>query len=241
MSANTKIAIGLIALALILALSWWFTRRGAAERSGTAGSSPLDEESMGYLRTNTSYLVWDGFHTRAEIIEMLPEVCTVDADESLIASLVDAEFARKRIAEHDWPGETDCDRLDAVFEEMHRQGIFAQQYVGYTQSDGFQDVSEALAEEPEGKYIGFCFYTAQDVEGLLDADRSLLLAFGDSDMGEQAVDVGRKICGILQAARFETEWNGASDSRIRIKNVDWKRRAGSRNASSFKSHQCASR
>ena len=246
MSANTKIIIGLVALALILLLNWWFKEDESGESAGDSSDSdaaPPDEESMDCLRTNAHQLVWAGFHDRAEIIEMLPDVSTAEVSASILAPLVDAEIVRKGEAERGWPGETDCDRLDAAFEELHTQGVFAQQYVGYTQSDGFQDVSEALAGEDEGKYTGFCFFTAQDVDHLLEGERSLFLAFGDSEVGERAVEVGHKICSVMRGAGFETQWDETPDTRIELKNIDWKRR-GLKDAHArlaIRSHQCASR
>jgi hypothetical protein len=157
--------------------------------------------------------------------------------------VVDAEIARKKAAEPGWSAQTDCDRLDAAFEELHAQGIFAQQHVGYTQNDGFQDVAEALAQEDDGKYIGFCFFTAQDVEHLLDGDRSLFLAFGDSEEGERAVDVGRKICGVLKGAGFDIDWDESPSTRIKLTSIDWKRR-GMKDAQAramVRSHRWASR
>lgn len=224
-SANAKIAIGLLALALLALLTWWSRRREAAEETSAADSSPPDEEEMGYLRTNAHYLVWAGFHNRAEILEMSPEVTGVDAPPSLMVPLVDAELACKREAEAGWPSETDCDRLDAAFNELQRQGVLGQQYAGYTQSDGLSDVSEALSQE-DGQYTGFCFYTAQDVEHLLDGERSLFLAFGaNNEDGAGAVEVGRRIREVMHGAGFETAWDETVSTRIALTNIEWKRRA----------------
>jgi hypothetical protein len=241
-----KIVIGLVALAVLLFLTWWLKRREEADEAdpeGEADPGPLDEESMGFLHANAHYLVAGGFHDRQEIVEMLPEVAAVEAPESMLAPIVDAEIARKNAAEPGWPRETDCDRLDAAFAALHAQGIFAQQYVGYTQDEGFQSVAEALAEENEGKYSGFCFFTAQDVEHLLDGDRSLFLAFGDSEEGERAVDVGRKICTVLRGAGYEADWDESPSTRIKLANFHWKRR-GMKNPEAramIGSHRLASR
>jgi hypothetical protein len=235
MSPGLKI-LGIVVVAAAFAVVAWRARRSGRRR---APDVPTDEQSMEFLRANTRALVWGGFHTRDEIIEMLPEVSGVDADESVLAPLVDAEFGLKRAAEKEWPERTDCDRLDEAFEALNRRGIFARQYQGYTQGDGEADLSEALQEAKSrgGKFTGYCFYTAQDVEGLIEGGRGLCLAFGTNleqvdEVREAlgmpnnvgAVEAGKEIVRTLGEFGFETTWDGTPETRIEIRHIDWKRR-----------------
>lgn len=244
MSADIKIVVGLAGLALLLLLSWWYSRNEREEGNEAANSppEPADAESIEDMRINVRYLVWAGFLDRAEIIEAIPEILGITVDESSVAALVDAELARKAEAERTWPERTDCDRLDAAFAALNERGILAKQFAGYTQGDGLSDVSEALSEaeaEGEDKYTGYCFYTAQDVESLLDGRRELYLGFGTNleqasevlqalgapnNVG--AVEAGRLICEVFKEFDFDTRWDESPGTRIAVLNIDWKRRLG---------------
>ena len=45
-----------------------------------------------------------------------------------------------------WPAVTDCDRLDQAFAALNARGIIALQNAGYTQSDGYGDISQSYDE-----------------------------------------------------------------------------------------------
>jgi len=244
MSANMKIVVGLVALVLLALLYWWQSKSKPKADSEEAGTQPgpPDAESIEHVRHNARDLVWAGFHDRAEIIEMIPDVLDITVEESAIAEIVDSELARKAEAEKTWPERTDCDRLDAAFAALDERGIIAKQYAGYTQSDALSDVAEALRDaEVEGKdkYTGYCFYTAQDVESLLNGQDELYLGFGTnleqaSEVAQAlgapnnvgAVEAGRLICAVLEEFDFDTQWDQSPNTRIAIQNFDWKRRLG---------------
>src|SRR5262245_35920175 len=92
---------------------------------------------------------------------------------------VEAELAGKATAEKTWPHVTDCDRLDPVFTELDRGGVFALQNAGDTMSDGCSDVGERLAER-DRNLKGYCFCHGQDLERAV-AGSGLMLAFGNLD------------------------------------------------------------
>src|SRR5205085_4464560 len=232
----TKIVGGLVALVLLVLLSWWQSKNKPQEDNEEAGSPPVppDAESIEHVRRSARDLVWAGFHGRAEIIEMIPEILDITVEESVVAEIVDSEFARKAEAEKTWPERTDCDRLDAAFAALDERGIIAKQYAGYTQSDAHSDIAEALRDaevEGEDKYTGYCFYTAQDVESMLNGQHELYLGFGTNleQAGEVAqalgapnnvgaVEAGRLICAVLKEFDFDTQWDESPSTRIAIQN-----------------------
>lgn len=244
MTADMKIVVGLAGLALLLLLSWWYSRneREEGNEAGNSPSEPADAESFDHMRSNARDLVWAGFLGRAEIIEMILEDLGITVDEPAAAALVDSELARKAEAEKSWPERTDCDRLDAVFAAFDERGIFAKQYCGYTQGNALDDLAEALSDaeaEREDKYTGYCFYTEQDVRSLLNGQRELYLGFGTnleqaSEVAQAlgapdnvgAVEAGQLICAVLKEFDFETQWDGSPSTRIAVQNFDWKRRLG---------------
>ncbi|QTO45137.1 DUF6891 domain-containing protein [Burkholderia latens] len=177
-----------------------------------------------YVMECISKWVWAGFNDADDVREMMEDILEPDCDVDRLESFIDSEFERKAAAERTWPPETDCDRLDRVFDELDEAGICALSNAGYTMSDGHSDVSEAVHDAPQGRYHGYCFYHGQDVERALDG-RGLTIAFGDL-AGDDArrTAVGRQVVDALSRAGFETSWNGSAASRIELPSFDWKRR-----------------
>ena len=65
-----------------------------------------------------------------------------DLDMDEIEAAIDEEIRQKRLEEANWPEQTDCDKLDYVFQELNRIGIIALHNAGYTLSQGLEDVVE---------------------------------------------------------------------------------------------------
>jgi hypothetical protein len=182
-----------------------------------------EEDTLSMLKV----WVWSGFHSEADAAGMLEDHLSEEAafiNPEAIRKALASEFKTKLAVEKSWPQETDCDRLDRVFETLNAQGICALQNAGYTQSDGFSDVSEVIAEEGRENFRGYCFYHGQDLERAI-AGHGLLLAFGDLEQSEaQSIAIARSIIEALTKERFTTKWDGTTKQRIDIRNIDWKRR-----------------
>lgn len=61
-----------------------------------------------------------------------------------------------------WADSTDCDRLEAAFETLNRQGIVALEVPGLTQDDGIPSAAHIAVvrnELGEPKNHGYCFFT----------------------------------------------------------------------------------
>ena len=181
-----------------------------------------------HLQESIRFWVWSGFYDKDEAAEHLDNLYEDDpeltVDKAVMQKTLDTEFTAKAIAEKAWPKETDCDRLDKAFAELHRNGICALQNAGYTQSDGHSDVAQVVVDEGRHKFHGFCFYHGQDLERAVHGE-GLLLAFGDLDEVEaDIVAVGHTVTATLNRHGFKTEWDGTAKKRIGITNIDWKRR-----------------
>src|SRR5262245_46707200 len=112
------------------------------------------------IRESISIHVWSGFYDHAEVEETIleaireeQEFSIVDSsteseaiNEDTIRSMIQVEFAHKQAAEQTWPKQTDCDRLDQVFNTLNTIGILALQNAGYTQSDSLDDIAQRYAE-----------------------------------------------------------------------------------------------
>lgn len=184
-----------------------------------ANMSESDAHVIEYIRL----WVWSGFYAQSEVEAMIEDLLEEDTDEALVRAAVAPEFARKRKAEAGWPAETDCDRLDRVFYRLHEQGVCALHNAGYTMSEGYSEVAEAVAQAPAGHYHGYCFYHGQDVERAVDGE-GLMLAFGDlEDRDVEGLAVGRAVAKALADAGFEVAWNESVETRLSLA-LDWRRR-----------------
>jgi hypothetical protein len=186
-----------------------------------------EHNDEGDIRQQIKFWVWSGFYDKERAAEHLAsryeDEPDLTVDRAVAQKALDAEFAAKAAAERTWPKETDCDRLDRAFDELHRAGICALHNAGYTQSDGHSDVAQVLADEGRHKFRGFCFYHGQDLERAVHGG-GLLIAFGDLDEVEaDMIAIGRAVVTTLTKYGFKTEWDGTAKRRIDVTNIDWKR------------------
>ncbi|MFZ6875773.1 DUF6891 domain-containing protein [Undibacterium sp. Di27W] len=168
--------------------------------------------------------VWSGFYDANRVNEMLDDILEEDVDETDMRALINREFSEKRKQERKWPDTTDCDKLDAAFNELNSKLIIAIQNAGYTTSDGHEDVSEIHSKMPPGTYRGYCFYHGQDVERAV-VGGGIFLAFGDMNNTEEGkLELAELIKTILQSHGLFVEWDGDINKRISIPRMIWQRK-----------------
>ncbi len=181
-------------------------------------------ETEAYIREKITEWVWSGFHNESETRDMLLDILEEDVDANKMRAVIAEEFAKKRAAEKSWPKVTDCDRLDRAFVTLDADGVCAVQNAGYTMSDGYSAVAEALHARGRENYRGYCFYHGQDLERAIHG-HGLTIAFGDLDDDQaRTVMIGRAVCAALNEAGFATDWDCRAENRIEIPRIDWKRR-----------------
>jgi hypothetical protein len=181
-------------------------------------------DTEAYVRECIAKWVWSGFYEPEEVRDMMDDILEPDCDVDELEAFIEQEFERKLAAEASWPAETDCDRLDQVFDRLDEDGICALSNAGFTISDGHADIAQAVAEAPKGHYHGYCFYHGQDVDRAVDG-HGLTIAFGDLTNDEaRSSAVGHRIVEALSLAGFGVSWNGSVATRINIPSFDWKRR-----------------
>lgn len=174
------------------------------------------------------HYVWSGFYSSQDIEEILCEEVFEPGQINVdwVRTCIDHEFATKLEQEMEWPGKTDCDRLDEVFAALEELHIIALQNAGYTQSDGMEDVSaewRTRGGEKSG-IAGYCFYHGQDLERAVKGE-ALHLTFGDiGGDDEKGVGIGKVICWTLIEHGFGVVWDEDIKTRIQIRGIDWKRR-----------------
>lgn len=181
-------------------------------------------ENENYIADAIHSWVWSGFYDAAGVNDMLDDIMEEDVDEEEMRSLINQKFYEKKKQERTWPAITDCDRLDAAFEELTSLSIIAIHNAGYTMSDGLDDVSEIHSRMPQGSCRGYCFYHGQDVERAVNG-HGLSLAFGDmKDTDEGKTEIANIIGKTLQAHGLSFEWDADTNTRMNIPGIHWQRK-----------------
>ena len=174
-------------------------------------------------------MVRSGFYPRERLYEIFTEEMYApdELNAAEVSSELDAQFAEYEQEKLTYPTPTDCDRLDDAFRLMNESGVVAIQNAGYTQSDGFEDVSEVYNQHPNKESVlGYCFYHGQDLERAVNGD-GLYFAFGPVNPADEqtvGVDVGNVVREALENSGLPVEWDGTFENRLRIPKLKWQKR-----------------
>lgn len=169
-------------------------------------------ESEQYIANSIRTWVWSGFYSITDIYSMMEDIMEPDADEQTLREFAKSELNAKLQEQAAWPPITDCDRLNAAFNALNRKGVIALQNAGYTMSEGYEDVGEALAALDRSKIRGYCFYHGQDLARAVGGD-GLILAFGDlANTFAGKLGVGELIKEELERQELKVEWDGNSEN-----------------------------
>lgn len=198
--------------------------------------SSMKQSILKELKERVDLEVKAGFATQRDILFGLTEIMKYDYElkgaelkeaKDKLKDYVVKSTEKYKKDQVTFPEVTDCDRLDAAFADLEQQGILTAQNASYTQSDGFEDVSERyyrLSKKEQKAYVGFVFFHGQDLERVLEGG-PLLFAFG-SGKGDKRLDVkaGKLIQKALEVQGFKVKWNGKSDTRLEIPKFKWQKR-----------------
>ena len=128
-----------------------------------------------------------------------------------------------------WPKETDCDRLDKAFAVLENEGIVARQDFTCCQTCGHSEIWDEITEATKTKKVlGYTFYHHQDLEWIVEIGECLLAFGATSENENDALRVGEIICKTLRKEGFNVQWDGSLNTRILIKDIDWKMRLAPR-------------
>jgi hypothetical protein len=170
-----------------------------------------------------------GFAAEGDIVETCVDAAEDEggADRRRVAHLVSRVLAKHKSEELGWQGPTDCDRLDAAFARMEKEGIVARQNFSDCGTCGaaeIQEEADALAAKGT-KVKGYAFYHMQDTEGAVDGS-GLYLSYGAIGSDGDAADlkVGHTVLRTLKQHGLRAEWNGKIEQRIGIHDLKWQRR-----------------
>lgn len=174
-----------------------------------------------------------GFLSIEEIAENLLEEVEDNGfedeiSEEWVQERLDSEYRKFVEESKSWPKPTDTEKLIMAFDELCRQNIIALHNAGYEMSDGEYEVVEVERELRKTgiESDGYCFYHEQDLERAVIGDKpTLYIAFNkiDNTDANVAINVGKKVCEVLNKYGLKTIWNGEVTTRISIPDFRWQR------------------
>ena len=124
-----------------------------------------------------------------------------------------------------WPEVTDCDKLDAAFEELDQLGVIAAHNFTCCLSCGRAEMEDLLNDEynSSSDYWGGCFYHRQATLSAVDYG-NLSIAFLTKDMSEDSqCMLGGLITEVCWDYDLKASWDSSIYTRVNVE-LDWKRR-----------------
>jgi hypothetical protein len=219
----------------------WLKRKWGGSAAVERGSSPArnaapapphgrsENDALADLEQFIATLVAAGFDTPEEILQAASDYLADDLDQRRIdlesGPMLERALAAHAADEANWPALTDCDRLDAAFAVLERQGVIARQNFSCCGNCGSSEIWGEIdaARDAGDPAHGYAFYHIQDTERAAEGG-GIYLNYGAVDEGEAAaLSVAQQIVAALEAKGLETEWDGSWDQRIGV-SLDWKRR-----------------
>ena len=183
------------------------------------------DELHGYIRLHIAA----GFFDPADIAGYAVEAFADELDPAVLrhhATRYTCEIlAEQRAEQRAWPAITDCERLDAAFAALEREGVICRQNFSCCGSCGASEIWDemAAAEEAGLPVQGYAFYHMQDTEAAVQGD-GLYLSYGAvADGSEPAEAVGRAVVEALERKGLDPIWDGQWTRRIFVP-LHWQRR-----------------
>ncbi|WP_330435246.1 ankyrin repeat domain-containing protein [Streptomyces sp. NBC_00825] len=165
--------------------------------------------------------ITDGHGNHITVNAWVPEVAALLAAAAGIeppAPDEEAPTPERRLSRAQWSEARK--RIGKVLDGLDAAGFVALADAGTTQSDGFDDCSEAAEGRdcgPDG-LVGFCYYTGQDAEHARATGRLFLAFWGAPDGSTRKMKrAGELVVAAFCEAGFRVDWDGAGDSRPSVR------------------------
>jgi hypothetical protein len=181
------------------------------------------------LRSSIRRKVAGGFYDVATITEDASEMCQDEEHpelaETLVPRLIQQAVNAQRKKQQTWPDVTDCDCLDAAFEELNTRGIVARQNFTCCSNCGHSEIGGEIDQELKAGVTvsGYAFYHQQDTDAAVEGG-GIYIKYGDMAGDADAItNVGREIERAMKKHGLKTVWNGSGTESIYVR-LKWKRR-----------------
>lgn len=190
----------------------------------------LDDTTRREVEEYVRGLIARGYDGREELTEDAEE-WLVDGDERPVSAaqagqIVDRLWLERLDEQAGWVGETDPERITAVFEGLDARGIVARENFACCRGCGLAEIGAEREERDPATVRGFVFFHTQCTERVA-AGGGLSLYYGGFDGSEETTAaVGREVTAALTGAGLSVEWDGSPGSAIDVHGLDWRKRLG---------------
>ncbi|MGW6507197.1 DUF6891 domain-containing protein [Streptomyces niveus] len=184
------------------------------------------EEIEEYVRG----LITRGYDGRAQLAEDAEE-WLVDGDQRPVSAaqarrIVDRLWLERVEEQAGWEGETDPERITAVFAGLDERGIVARENFTCCRGCGLAEIGAEREEGDTREVRGFVFFHSRSTEAVA-AGGGLSLHYGGFDGShETTAAVGGEVTAALSAAGLSVTWDGSPGSVIEVTKLDWRKRLG---------------
>lgn len=183
------------------------------------------DELHGYLRRHIAA----GYLDPADIAHFAAGAFADEVDPAVLRHHIQ-RFSREILADQiaeqrAWPAVTDCERLDAAFAALEREGVVCRQNFSCCGACGAAEIwGEMAAVEESGAVVrGYTFFHMQDTEDAV-AGEGLYLSYGAVAEGAAAAEaIGHAVVAALEAKGLDPAWDGQWTRRIYVP-LEWRRR-----------------
>ncbi|MFD3918151.1 DUF6891 domain-containing protein [Streptomyces sp. NPDC058595] len=198
-----------------------------------AGGEPvpeLDDKTRREVEEYVRGLIARGYDGREELTEDAEE-WLVDGDERPVSAaqagqIVDRLWLERLDEQAGWVGETDPERITAVFEGLDARGIVARENFACCRGCGLAEIGAEREDRDPATVRGFVFFHTQCTERVAGGG-GLSLYYGGFDGSEETTAaVGREVTAALTGAGLSVEWDGSPGSAIDVHGLDWRKRLG---------------
>lgn len=172
--------------------------------------SPIDE-----LNERLALFLRTGFYTPQYALQIALEVAEeFEGSEDDAKELLDKQLELIRQEQVSWPSVTDCDRLDAAFDQLEQQGIVARHNFTCCGTCGSTEIWD---EMKDAKYAnqalkGYVFYHAQDTERAVEGG-GVYFNYGATE-GHTSDDTAALLVQALKDNGLQPDWNGSTKTRV---------------------------
>ncbi len=192
----------------------------------------MDEKLDEALETMRSFIETHakaGFDSEEVVVADALDYMEGEAEPSFLLphakTIARRAFDRLREEQSTWPEVTDCDRLDAAFEELDYSGIISRQNFWCCQTCGNDAIGgEMQLAFDDGREVrGYTFYHMQDTENAAEGG-GVNLCYGSVEEPEESrIAMAQEIVRTIEKHGLHPVWNGDLKRRIEVP-LDWKRR-----------------
>lgn len=200
------------------------------EVPGAESVPELDDETRQEVEEYVRGLIRRGYDGRRQLAEDAEE-WLVNGEERPVSPaqaqrIVDRLWLERVEEQAGWEGETDPERITAVFEGLDARGIVARENFTCCRGCGLAEIGAERGEAGTETVRGFVFFHTQCTEAAARGGGLSLYYGGFDGSQETTAAVGREVAAALTGAGLSVKWDGSPGSAIDVPDLDWRKRLG---------------